>query len=750
MANQDDPTAITFDDFVLGTTITDQYASRGVVFTSPVFTSTDSANPTEPVLSGTPKFFGDIVGRFTVPGTTTPTTVNGFSLDVGFIDDRNSVEIDYYDAAGNQIGSTRAQAFGINEIDIPYRGVASFKVSAVEYEAAGFAIDNLVIHSGVRGIHPTRMAEFGDSYSSGEGLLPEKGLRYDCGTDLQEDRYLEGTTVPASLPIWGGADCQTATGSTKDPGRSLLSRKAATYENLCHRHRRAYPNQIREILGISSENAIFVACSGAITANVTATAQYPSSPPGVHGGEPQLQTVSNFATAHGPPELITIGIGGNDAGFGGIVKHCVLSLSSCADPGYASGVLAKVNGTMYQNVKSTFTALTVAFPSATIAAFGYPSVIDDPAQACVPGIDASEMAWLKNGLLPTINDALRDAATEAGITFVDTTAATLGHGICSPEPWINGLRAGDDRAKFWIFSPPKVVANESFHPNQNAHDAIAKLFIDHYTDGAGNLIFSNPPRETPIRVFSGPEVQTGDLQVGAVQPCGTGCARPLPCIQGCPINIQGSNFDPGAVMNVTLRSDPVVLGQVTADANGQIDATFKSPAGLEPGTHTVSLEGLTASGNREDGIEAFQVYARSHARLRAKLGRGGGGAVVRVLQVARALPGSRVDIVCTRGTTREATKALLGVKVHRGRGCPFAHRHFRLAKAKRGKHEKPLVKGNFAHLFKRPLAPHTVLRIVLSGAETPGRYLDAVVRGAGGGRLSHGCTDPGQVIPSKC
>src|SRR4051812_28429185 len=29
------------------------------------------------------------------------------------------------------------------------------------------------------GIKPTRIASFGDSYSSGEGLVPQKGLHYD-------------------------------------------------------------------------------------------------------------------------------------------------------------------------------------------------------------------------------------------------------------------------------------------------------------------------------------------------------------------------------------------------------------------------------------------------------------------------------------------------------------------------------------------------------------------------------------------
>ena len=263
------------------------------MFTSDVFTSVDAANPTAPVLSGTPQFFGDISAKFVDPGTGQATTVNGFSFDVGYINNRDSVEIQYFDAGGGLVGSTRAQSYGINRIDIAYRGIASFTVRAVEYEAAGFAIDNLVIQTGAVGIQPTRMAMLGDSYSSGEGLLRRNDVQYDCGTDLHEGRYFEGTTAQGLF--WGGDACQTATGSHKRPG-DLFSRPFVKYENLCHRTGLAYPNQVRERLGVSASNAIFVACSGAETKHVLGpSVRFQFSPPGVHGGQPQIENVKQFA-----------------------------------------------------------------------------------------------------------------------------------------------------------------------------------------------------------------------------------------------------------------------------------------------------------------------------------------------------------------------------------------------------------------------------------------------------------------------
>lgn len=730
-----DPDAITFDEFALGTDIDDDYTDRGVVFTSDVFTSIDEANPTAPVLSGTPKYFGDIVGKFTVPGTTTPTTVNGFSLDVGYINNRNSVEILYYDQAGNVVGSTRAQSYGINTIDVFYRGVASFTVRAVTYEAAGFAIDNLVIHRDAVGIKPTRMAELGDSYSSGEGLLDGDGVRYDCGTDLHEGRYYEGTTQAPSL-FWTG--CQTESGSTQKP-RDLLRRKRVEYKNLCHRHGRAYPNQIRERLGIPSGNAIFVACSGAETKHVGAgvgpESQFPNSPPGVHGGKSQLDTVSDFA-AGGLPDLITIGIGGNDAGFGGIIEECIVS--NCTELDFASRTISTVNRTMFENVRKTFETLRATFAAppianpATIVAFGYPSVVDDPSHWCKGflSIDAGERAWIKDALLPTVNDAIKDAATDAGVVYVDITSTTAGHGVCSSDEWINGARLGDDS---WFGK-----GNESFHPNQKAHDAIATYFLDHYTDGNGQLVIQNPEPAAPIRPETGAEIRIGQVDAGPVQRCGADCLQPTACVQSCKLHVEGSGFAPGVMMGALLQSTPVVLGQVAVDETGRIDSWFDLPPKLGAGTHSLTLDGMAADGTRQHAVERFKVFRRLGSSITARFAPGTGGTMVRALAVERMAPGTRIDVACAKGGRRVARALAVG-RVKRSGGCPFAHRVFHAGKSRA-----------FGRYFRAPLKPGTVIRIVVTHRGQAGRTLDVRIRGRGAPKLTRGCTDPGLRVPVRC
>ncbi|MGC1853739.1 MAG: GDSL-type esterase/lipase family protein [Solirubrobacterales bacterium] len=725
-----------------------------MVFTSDVFLSIDEANPTAPVLSGLPRFFGDIVGRFTAPGTTTPATVNGFSLDVGYINNRDSVEIQYFDQAGNVVGTTRAQSYGINTIDIFYRGVAGFKVKAVEYEQAGFAIDNLVIHRGAVGVKPVRMAEFGDSYTSGEGLLEGDGLSYDCGTDLHEGKYFEGTTQQWSL-FWTG--CQTETGSRQKP-RNLLRRKLVRYENLCHRHGRAYPNQIREKLGIPSGNAIFVACSGAETRHVGAgvgpASRFPDSPPGVHGGKSQFDTVQDFARSGGPLDLVTIGIGGNDAGFGGIIKECLVA--DCTELDFASRTISTINGSMFRDVRTTFETLRATFQTATIIAFGYPSVIDDPADWC-PGfgtIFANERTWIKNSVFPTVNEAIEDAAADAGVVYVDITSTTAGHGICSSDPWINGARLGDDA--WWR------KGNESFHPNQKAHDAITTYFLDHYTDGNGQLVVKNPEPAAPIRPETGGEIHIGQVDLGAGQKCGAECLQPTACVQSCNVHVEGDGFAPGVTMGALLQSTPVALGQVTADDTGRIDTWLDLPRKLEAGVHSLTLDGMAADGTRQHAVERFKVFRLLRASITVRFAAGEDGTMVRTFTVKRMPPGTRVDLACAKGSRRVAKVLAVG-NVKRSDGCPFAHRVFHAGRAAKGKgrahgedgRQAKRKRGHrgsltFADYFKSPLAPGTAIRVVVTHSGQAGRTLDILTRAGRTPKLTRGCTEPGFRLPARC
>jgi len=142
-------TTITFSEFPEGTPIGNQYSGKGIVFggDSPFITS-DGANPTSPVLSGSPLFSGAIVGRFVVPSTSSSATVNSFTLDVGYIDSPGSVAVSAYGLNGGLLRRVFPSQVGIDPVTISTAGIASFRVEAVGYEPAGFAIDNVSFELG--------------------------------------------------------------------------------------------------------------------------------------------------------------------------------------------------------------------------------------------------------------------------------------------------------------------------------------------------------------------------------------------------------------------------------------------------------------------------------------------------------------------------------------------------------------------------------------------------------------------------
>jgi len=137
-------TVITFSEFPVNTAITTQYQGDGIIFggSSPFITN-DGANPTSPVLSGSPLFMGSIAGGFVVPGSTTPATVGSFSLDAGFFDAVGSTELKWFDASGTLIGSQVNTGLGIETFTVTAPGIASWSIGLIASDPLGFAIDNV-------------------------------------------------------------------------------------------------------------------------------------------------------------------------------------------------------------------------------------------------------------------------------------------------------------------------------------------------------------------------------------------------------------------------------------------------------------------------------------------------------------------------------------------------------------------------------------------------------------------------------
>jgi hypothetical protein len=108
------------------------------------FITGDGANPTSPVLSGTPTFNGPISVLFDKP-------VAGVGLDGGFFDAIGGTTIEAYDPFGVSLGSIVNSSLGIEFFGLADSGGANV-IGGISFyitgpEPAGFAIDNLTFGS---------------------------------------------------------------------------------------------------------------------------------------------------------------------------------------------------------------------------------------------------------------------------------------------------------------------------------------------------------------------------------------------------------------------------------------------------------------------------------------------------------------------------------------------------------------------------------------------------------------------------
>jgi lysophospholipase L1-like esterase len=149
-------------------------------------------------------------------------------------------------------------------------------------------------------------------------------------------------------------------------------------------------------------------------------------------------------------DLVSITIGGNDAGFAPAVISCTIgSDASCA----ATVATARtyITGTLPGALDATYRAIRQHAPTAHVVVLGYPRLFDETTAACgVGGMSLAKRRVLNDGA-DDLDDIIRGRAQAAGFTYADVRSRFDGHGVCSSSPWINGL----------TIIPP----TNSFHPN---------------------------------------------------------------------------------------------------------------------------------------------------------------------------------------------------------------------------------------------------------------------------------------------
>lgn len=194
----------------------------------------------------------------------------------------------------------------------------------------------------------------------------------------------------------------------------------------CKRSTTAYPQLWANTHAPSSFS--FIACSGAKTGDVLTN---------------QLGSLTASTT------LVTISIGGNDAGFVDVITTCTLgSDSTCVNRVNQAKTFAQTQ--LPAKLDSVYTAIRQRSPSARVVVLGYPRFYKVPG-SCSVGLSDTKRAAINSGA-DTLAQVTQGRVAAAGFTWVDMRGPWTGHEICSGDLWLNSLT--------W-------PVEESYHPNRN-------------------------------------------------------------------------------------------------------------------------------------------------------------------------------------------------------------------------------------------------------------------------------------------
>ncbi len=195
-------------------------------------------------------------------------------------------------------------------------------------------------------------------------------------------------------------------------------------EGSCSRSPEAYGPKIAAARGYTLS---FQACSGATTTEVNSK---------------QLGTLSS-STA-----LVTITIGGNDAGFSNVILNCALYYFTCGSAiseanSFIANKLPALLDTTYNDIRAKAT-------TAHVVVLGYPRLFTAEGKTCNVNFLTSSNEKKLNETGDKLDGVISARAAAHGFTFVDARSAFSSHEVCSSSEWLNGQ------------SNP---LSESYHPN---------------------------------------------------------------------------------------------------------------------------------------------------------------------------------------------------------------------------------------------------------------------------------------------
>jgi lysophospholipase L1-like esterase len=202
----------------------------------------------------------------------------------------------------------------------------------------------------------------------------------------------------------------------------------------CSRSPDAYGPKIAAAKGYTLS---FQACGGAKTPEVN---------------EKQLGTLSSSTS------LVTITIGGNDAGFSNVMLNCALYYFTCGSA--ISEANEFIKNKLPALLETTYKDIRAKATTAQVIVLGYPKLFTKEGTTCNVNFLTSGNEKKMNESAEKLDAVIKARAEAMKFTFVNPTSAFEAHAVCASEEWLNGQ------------SNP---LSESYHPNVKGQEDFTKL-----------------------------------------------------------------------------------------------------------------------------------------------------------------------------------------------------------------------------------------------------------------------------------
>lgn len=360
--------------------------------------------------------------------------------------------------------------------------------------------------------------------------------------------------------------------------------------NRCHVSTRSYPYLVGRSWQVSTRN---IACSGAKISDVVSTT--------INNTQfVQMETLR--------PKIVSVGLGGNDAGLMDKLKSCVW-VTTCE---WAKNL--KLRASVWREIYSVGKKLQelvdrirVELPDTRIILMSYPRLI--------AGYEIAHCDAVTGLLLDGVERRFMDEAVQhlnmvirsvSNVAFGDIEGAFMGEELCNGKSLaMNGVRLGGDIAPISQLPIIRVVASESFHPTPYGHAHIARRLLSLFStpDSVARCLYCGSLDGAPSQYW-----QTGDDTSDQPQFVADTFAEEPLYETGDKVTIKTKPyFSPSALLKIELHSDTRVLLDTVANEDGKLYADVPLPQDIEFGYHTLHIVGEARSGRVLDIYQTIWI-----------------------------------------------------------------------------------------------------------------------------------------------